>query len=244
MMIRMLFRQITRRSLTCTLGTTLLAGCAGAHVSHDQASTSNDPDHSLQLLMDGNQRFVAGRPRPRDDSRRRQQLANSQKPIAVIVSCSDSRVPPELVLDQDLGDIFVVRTAGQVVGDLELGSIEYAVEHLGTPLIVVLGHERCGAVTAAVTGGNAEGHIPAVVKAIEPAVAESKGEPGDPVDNAVRANVRDMVRKLRASDPVLSHFVHDGKLKVVGGRYDLDTGRVEILPEAEQLGAHSTREET
>jgi carbonic anhydrase len=185
----------------------------------------------MQQLMDGNQRFVAGHTRPRgDESRRRQELATSQKPIAVVVSCSDSRVPPELVFDQDLGDVFVIRTAGQVVGDLELGSIEYAVEHLGTPLIVVLGHERCGAVTAAVKGGEAEGHIPAIVKAIEPAVAESKGEPGDAVDNAVRANVRDVVRKLRSTDPILSHFVHDGKVKIVGGRYDLDTGQVELLP--------------
>ena len=181
--------------------------------------------------MDGNQRFVAGHMRPRgDESRRRQELANSQKPIAVILSCSDSRVPPELVFDQDLGDIFVIRTAGQVVGDLELGSIEYAVEHLGTPLIVVLGHERCGAVTAAVKGGDAEGHISTIVKAIQPAVAESKGETGDPVDNAVRANVRDVVRQLRSTDPILSHFLHDGKLKVVGSRYDLDTGHVELLP--------------
>jgi carbonic anhydrase len=153
----------------------------------------------------------------------------TQKPIAVIVSCSDSRVPPELVFDQGLGDLFDVRTAGHVVGDMELGSIEYAAEHLGTPLIVVLGHERCGAVTAAVSGGEAPGHIPAVVKAIAPAVAETKSAGGDAVENAMRANVRDTVRALRSSDPVLSHLVHEGKLKVVGGRYDLDTGQVEIL---------------
>jgi carbonic anhydrase len=188
-------------------------------------------DQALARLIEGNERFKRGEARfPTVQKEVLADLAKGQQPYATILGCSDSRVPPELVFDQDLGDIFVIRTAGQVVGDLELGSIEYAVEHLGTPLIVVLGHERCGAVTAAVKGGDAEGHIPAIVKAIEPAVAESKAEPGDAVDNAVRANVRDVVRKLRATDPILSHFAHDGKLKVVGGRYDLDTGKVEMLP--------------
>ena len=179
--------------------------------------------------MAGNARFVAGKRVVPDEPKRRQELAQHQNPVAVVVSCSDSRVPPEIVFDQDLGEIFVVRTAGNVVGDLELGSIEYAVEHLGTPLIVVLGHQRCGAVTAAVKGGEPEGHVAAIVKAIAPAVTESKDQSGDAIDNAIRANVRDVVRQLRTSEPVLSHFTHDGKLKVVGGRYDLDTGNVELI---------------
>ena len=205
------------------------SGKADSPVAAPPAAAVADPDRAVQRLMGGNERFVAGKRMVPDEPKRRQELAQSQKPIAVVVSCSDSRVPPEIVFDQDLGDLFVVRTAGNVVGDLELGSIEYAVEHLGTPLIVVLGHQRCGAVTAAVKGGEAEGHIAAIVKAIAPAVAESKGQSGDAVDNAIRANVRDLVRQLRTSEPVLSHFAHDGKLKIVGGRYDLDTGKVELL---------------
>src|SRR3954471_10120329 len=136
--------------------TILLTGCAHAPPAHSSSAAPVDADQALHQLMAGNKRFVAGHLRTRDEPPRRVELANGQKPVAVIVSCSDSRVPPELVFDQDLGDIFVVRTAGQVVGDLELGSIEYAVEHLGTRLIVVLGHARCGAVMAAVNGGEAE----------------------------------------------------------------------------------------
>jgi carbonic anhydrase len=206
---------------------------SGDHAS--RASDSVDADRALKLLMEGNERFVAGHRLSRDEPGRRAELARSQHPIAVIVSCSDSRVPPEIVFDQTLGDLFDVRTAGHVVGDLELGSIEYAAEHLHTPLIVVLGHQRCGAVTAAVSAaghdpGDAEGHIAAIVKAIGPAVDHSKSLAGDAVENAMRANVRETVRQLRTSDPILSHLVHDGKLKVVGGRYDLDSGKVEILP--------------
>jgi carbonic anhydrase len=224
----------------CIRGTAIIAALSASLlcISADAPSAPHEPgaavavdaDAALQQLLDGNRRFMEGHLRTRDELPRRHELVKGQKPIAVIVSCSDSRVPPELVFDQDLGDIFVIRTAGEVVGDLELGSIEYAVEHLGTPLIVVLGHQACGAVTAAVKGGHAEGHIDAIVKAIEPAVKESKDEPGDAIDNAVRANVRDVARALRASDPILSHFVHDGKVKVVGGRYDLDSGKLEILP--------------
>ena len=220
-------------AILATLSASLLSISADAPSAppHPGAAAVVDANAMLQLLVDGNRRFVEGHLRARDELPRRRELVNGQKPIAVIVSCSDSRVPPELVFDQDLGDVFVIRTAGEVVGDLELGSIEYAVEHLGTPLIIVLGHQGCGAVTAAVKGGHAEGHIAAIVKAIEPAVKESKDEPGDAIDNAVRANVRDVARTLRASDPILSHFVHDGKVKVVGGRYDLDSGKVELLPD-------------
>jgi carbonic anhydrase len=162
--------------------------------------------------------------------RRRAELATTQHPYAIIVSCSDSRVGPEIVFDQGIGDIFVVRTAGHVLDDPGLGSIEYAVEHLGTHLIVVLGHERCGAVTAAASGGEAPGHIASIVRKIQPAVAEVKGQPGDLVENAMRANVRHVVHELKESHPILSEFVHEGKLKVVGARFDLDTGAVELVP--------------
>jgi carbonic anhydrase len=191
-------------------------------------------DEALKRLMDGNQRFVTGHRIPRgDDASRRAELANTQKPFTIVVCCSDSRVGPEVVFDQDLGDIFVIRTAGEVTDDAALGSIEYGVEHLGSRLILVLGHERCGAVTAAVADGEAPpGHIAALVKAIRPAVDETRGQPGDPVDNAVRANVRDIVGHLRSTEPILAEFVHAGKVTIVGARYDLDTGRVEVLPDA------------
>jgi carbonic anhydrase len=237
-------KSFTRGVLVSVLAVAMLSLFAAPLISDDRQSATEaiDADRALQLLVEGNQRFVEGHRRSRDEPQRRAQLAQTQKPIAVIVSCSDSRVPPEIVFDQTLGDLFDVRTAGHVIGDLELGSIEYAAEHLGTPLILVLGHKRCGAVTAAVSaagnpknGGDdaAEGHITAVVKAIEPAVIEVKSRPGDLVDNAIYANVRDTVRRLRSTDPILSHLVHEGKLKVVGGRYDLDSGQVEILPLAD-----------
>jgi carbonic anhydrase len=192
------------------------------------------PDEALKRLMDGNQRFVSGHRLPRgDDAGRRAELATTQKPFAIVVSCSDSRVGPEVVFDQDLGDIFVIRTAGEVTDDAALGSIEYGVEHLGSRLILVLGHERCGAVTAALAAGEPpRGHIAALVQAIHPAVEETRGQPGDPLDNAVRANVRDVVRHLRSTEPILTKFVREGHLTIVGARYDLDTGRVEIMPDA------------
>jgi carbonic anhydrase len=238
---------VTRAVVFAALALAILSSsCTAPVVSGNnvpKASDSVDADRALKLLMEGNERFVAGHRLSRDEPGRRAELAKSQHPIAVIVSCSDSRVPPEIVFDQTLGDLFDVRTAGQVVGDLELGSIEYAAEHLHTPLIVVLGHQRCGAVTAAVSAaaspdpGDGEGHIAAIVKAISPAVAHSRSLPGDAVENAMRANVRETVRHLRSSDPILSHLVHDGKLKIVGGRYDLDSGKVEILPVAADVAA-------
>ena len=155
--------------------------------------------------------------------------AKGQNPFAVIVGCSDSRVGPEMVFDQGLGDLFVVRTAGEVVDSAALGSIEYAVEHLGSSLIVVLGHERCGAVSAAVAGAKEPGHIAAVLKAIEPAVKQTKGNPGDPVENAVRAQALDVAKQLQEAEPILAERVQSGKLKIVAARYDLDTGKIDLL---------------
>ena len=189
-------------------------------------------DDALRRLLSGDGRFVAGKSNEPTGSallERRQALAKEQKPFAVIVGCSDSRVPPELVFDVSLGDIFVVRTAGEVVDAVALGSIEYAVEHLGTHLIVVLGHQRCGAVTAAVSGAKDTGDIPDVLKAILPAVAETKGQSGDPIDNAVRANARDIATRLQSTGPIIAPGVQSGEVKVVAAYYSLDTGQVELL---------------
>ena len=187
-------------------------------------------DQALQKLVAGNKRYVRiAFLHPDQTRKRRTQVATGQAPFAIVLSCSDSRVPPELVFDQGLGDLFIIRVAGNVVSNEVLGSIEYAAEHFGSPLVMVLGHERCGAVDATVQGGEAPGHIGSLVDAIKPAVEKVKGKPGDLLDNAVRANIELVADQLANSKPILSEFVHNGKLKVVGARYDLDTGVVEII---------------
>jgi carbonic anhydrase len=187
-------------------------------------------DEALARLKAGNERFIAGQViHPNAGADRRTEVAKGQKPYAIVVGCSDSRVGPEVVFDQGLGDLFVVRTAGNVVDDVALGSIEYAAEHCGVPVIFVLGHTRCGAVAAAVAGGEAPGHVGSIVEKIKPAVEETKGKEGDAVDNAVRANVRNVVSQLRGAGPILSGLVKAGKLRVVGGCYDLDTGKVGMV---------------
>jgi carbonic anhydrase len=191
-------------------------------------------DGALQLLMEGNQRWVATQmQRPNQSAERRTAVAGDQQPFAIVFSCIDSRVPPELVFDQGLGDIFVVRTAGHVIDDAALGSIEYGVEELHVPLLVVLGHESCGAVVASIEtieqGGTAPGHINALVEGIRPAVDRVHGMAGDTTDNAVRAHTELVVASLRGSEPILAHAVQDGALKIVGGRYDLASGRVDLI---------------
>jgi carbonic anhydrase len=188
-----------------------------------------DPDAALQRLMDGNQRFVRQRPRHPDQSPARlQEVAQAQHPFATILSCADSRVPAEIIFDQGIGDIFDVRIAGNISTPEALGSIEYAVALLGTPVLMVLGHERCGAVTAAVKNEALPGEIGSFVKAILPAVDRVKDQSGDAVDNAVLANVQYQMEQVMRS-PLLSERLEAGQLKIVGGRYDLDTGRVEII---------------
>ena len=187
-------------------------------------------DEALQKLLAGNQRYVTnGVLHPDQSPERRTELAKAQAPFAIILTCADSRVSPEIVFDQGLGDLFVLRNAGNVLDDHTIGSMEYAVEHLHTPLIVVMGHEKCGAVSAAVAGGEAPGHLQSVVDALEPAVEQTKGQAGDPVDNAVRANAQRMAGILTHVEPILSEAIKAGKLKVAAGRYDLDSGQVEIL---------------
>jgi carbonic anhydrase len=199
----------------------------------DAPSTVN-PEEALKLLLAGNQRFITGNLNSvsRDEiAQRRAELVQGQKPFAIVLCCSDSRVGPELVFDQELGNIFVVRTAGEVLDAAGIGSIEYAVAHLGSPLLLVLGHEHCGAVAAAVADAKEPGHIASIVKAIRPAVAKTKGQPGDPLQNAVRANVQDIAARLRDTGPVLSEKVKAGRLKVMGATFSLRTGKVELVPD-------------
>lgn len=193
------------------------------------ASLSLSPDTALQRLMEGNQRFVQHQPQYPDQSQARlQEVAQAQHPFATILSCADSRVPAEIIFDQGIGDIFDVRIAGNIATPEVIGSIEYAVALLNTPLLMVLGHERCGAVTAAVQNEPLPGDISTFVKAIKPVVAKVKYQPGNTVDNAVIANVHYQIQRLKRS-PLLSERLQSGKLKIVGGRYDLDTGSVSII---------------
>lgn len=191
-------------------------------------------DQALQALLEGHQRYLAEQQtHPRQTARRRGEIAQHQDPFAVILGCADSRVPPEIVFDQGLGDLFVIRLAGHVLNDAVLGSVEYAVEHLGVSLVLVLGHESCGAVTAAIKaveqGGSVTGHIGSLVDAIKPAVERAKTHAGDIIDNAVRANVTMVVEQLKASLPILAPQVQSGKLKIVGMRSDLDDGVMDTI---------------
>ncbi|BAY48926.1 carbonic anhydrase [Scytonema sp. HK-05] len=193
------------------------------------APQSLSPDAALQKLMEGNQRFAQHHPQYPDQSQARlQEVAQAQHPFVTILSCADSRVPAEIVFDQGIGDIFDVRIAGNIAIPEAIGSIEYAVVLLGTPVLMVLGHERCGAVTAAVQNEALLGDISSFVKAIKPAVEKVKGQSGDAVENAVVANVQYQIERLKRS-PLLTERLQSGKLKIVGGRYDLDTGSVTIV---------------
>lgn len=188
-------------------------------------------DESLNKLLDGNKRFVTGELSKKDLSEgRRQEIAKGQHPFASVLSCSDSRVPPEIVFDQGLGDIFIVRVAGNVVEKTTLGSIEYGVEHLHTPLLVILGHEQCGAVKAALESKEApEGNIGAILKKIMPAVNKAKKAGKDnALQAAVQENIKNTYRDVLKSK-IVSELVHEGKLKVVAAEYYLSTGKVEMI---------------
>ncbi len=188
----------------------------------------SSPDEARQLLIDGNERFTSGKPLSKDlsSTKREDLMRNGQHPFAVIVSCSDSRVPPELLFDQALGDLFVVRVAGNVVTPVELGSIEYAVEHLKTPLVVVLGHEECGAVTAAVQGGETHGSIGAIIEKIKPAVDQAKAmklSGQELIEMSTELNMQNALRDISKS-PIIKEGVEVNHVKMIGIKYDLDEG--------------------
>jgi carbonic anhydrase len=211
------------------LAVSILAGVALPAWGSEESGVS--AEQALARLMEGNARFTAGRMKHANQSAcRREVIATGQRPYAIILGCADSRVPPELVFDEGLGDLFVVRVAGNVADADGIGSIEYAVEHLGVKLVVVLGHERCGAVQAAVKGGEAPGHISMLVAALRPAVKAAGHLPGDAVHNTVQVNAMLTRDQLRNSPPILKELAESGKIKIVAARYSLDSGQVEILP--------------
>jgi carbonic anhydrase len=220
----------------------LAAGAAGLAVQSTgraavPQSADRSPDAVLARLVEGNKRFVNGEllhpgRRPEDFA----PLAEGQAPLAIVVGCADSRVSPELVFDQGVGDLFVVRVAGNIVtgaGPTMKGSIEFAVAELGARLILVLGHEKCGAVKAAVEHIDANDTLPGsirdLVELIRPAAAAARGKPGDKLENAIEANIRQSVERLKGLDPILSDFAKKGALKVAGAVYELRTGRVRVL---------------
>jgi len=214
---------ISKLTLFITASVFVFANISPA-TGHPEAS-SVAPDAALAKLTEGNKRFAdskvsTGKP----TAARRAETAQTQHPFAIIVGCADSRTSPEIVFDQNLGDLFVVRTAGNLVDDYALGTIEYGVEHLGARLVVVLGHQRCGAVKAALEGESAPGHINALVRDIQPAVKAVKNKQGDALANAAHENALAVAERIRKNVEVgeLS-----SQIRVVSGYYNLDTGKVE-----------------
>jgi carbonic anhydrase len=183
--------------------------------------------------MKGNHRYVQGTMRRHDFSTERAALAGGQNPFAGILSCADSRIGPEYAFDTGRGDIFVCRVAGNFANPDTIASFEYAVATFGTPLILVLGHQACGAVDSTIkqikNGASFPGHIPSLTDALTPAVQAVDSQPGDLLTNAIKENVVLTVQKLQTAQPVLSEAVSQGKLKIIGGVYDLHTGKVELV---------------
>jgi len=195
-------------------------------------------DESLKKLTEGNSRFVSGKIEAKDisDAKRKELLSKGQHPFVTIVSCSDSRVPLEILFDQGMGDIFVIRAAGNVVDDVGLGSVEYGVEHVGTPLLVILGHQDCGAVKATLAATEKPaGSIGAIVQKIKPAVDKAKASGKKTEDElmelATRLNLKNVYHSMLQRSTVIRERVHEKKLKIVLGEYYLDSGKVEFFEE-------------
>jgi carbonic anhydrase len=191
------------------------------------------PDAAFDRLMKGNGRYVSGVSKRHDFKHERDVLTTGQNPFAGILSCADSRIAPEYAFDTARGDLFVCRVAGNFLNDDSIASFEYGVQVLNTPLLVVLGHQDCGAMDAAIKSikdnTTLPGHLPSLVSAMKPAIDAAAGKPGNAFDNAIRQNVILNVEKMKTATPILSKFVNEKKIRVVGGIYHLDTGRVEIF---------------
>lgn len=209
----------------------LLKGDVAAEVG---ATPVSSPEQALQRLQEGNRRFTAGKSVHPDltPARLQETTVGGQHPFATILGCSDSRVPPEAIFDQGVGDLFVVRVAGNVADTDEIATAEYGCGHLGTPLLVVMGHTKCGAVTAVVKGEEVGGSLPRLVDNIIAPVKRAKAKKleGDAlIDAAIRENVRQSISDLQKRSKELSHLLHEGKLKVVGAIYHIDSGEVEWI---------------
>ena len=228
-----MIRKLLYLSIVLSFASSGLAQQAGAAPAQQSHAAASHPIPSADTvwsdLMAGNQRFVAGKPRSYDLVPLRRKLASGQSPNVIILSCSDSRVSPEVIFDQSLGDIFVVRTAGNIADPVALGSIEYAVDHIHSPLLVVLGHTKCGAVTAACSGDKMPSpNLDAIVSKIGPAVSQAKSyaKPDDLIEAAIKENVHQSAKDVQANSEIVRDAVKSGKLKVVEAEYQLDTGEV------------------
>src|SRR5215831_15383517 len=211
----------------------ILAGVTLCGVALAAQEKVPSADAVLSELNAGNGHHVAKQyQHPHQTATRQRELATGQHPHAIVLSCADSRVAPEIIFDQGLGDLFDVRVAGNVARDPEIASLEYATEHLHCPVIVVMGHQKCGAVSAAAEAGTPPGHLSSLVDAIKPAIDAAAKLPGDKIANAVRINVQNVVKQLREAKPILSEASEGGHLKIVGAVYSLDTGKVAWLPDA------------
>jgi carbonic anhydrase len=207
------------------------AGLGSKVVAGEKIAINEDitPDNALQQLLEGNQRFVTRkRTNPHQDIVRLTEVAQGQKPFAAILGCADSRVPAEIVFDQGLGDLFVCRVAGNVATPEEIGSLEFGSLVLGSKVIMVLGHKRCGAVDATIKGAQVPGQIASLLDAIKPAAERTKDRTGDRLEETCKVNIMMQAEKLKSS-PVISQLIKENKLKIVGGYYDLDTGKVTLV---------------
>lgn len=184
-----------------------------------------DAEEAMRRLAEGNKRYVEGKMKGYDLPARRNELLGGQHPFVTMIACSDSRVCPEYIFDANLGEIFLIETAGNVVDEIGLGSIEYGIDHLKTPLLVVLSHTKCGAVTATCQGGHAEGNLAKVVEKIKPAAEKA----GNEVDAAIDENARAVVQDILARSPVVKKAVDEGKTKIFVIKYHLETGEAKVM---------------
>lgn len=189
-----------------------------------------NPEQILSLLMDGNKRYMEGKLLDHDVKNRREKTLQGQAPMVTVVACSDSRVVPEFIFDTNLEDIFSIQTAGNIVDDITIGSIEYGVAHAKTPVLMIMGHEKCGAVTACV-GGHREGNITSIMKKIEPGIenVSREGDQNQVVTECAKANVKAVITELMEKSQTIREAVDNGTLKVVGAMYYLQDGRVDII---------------
>ena len=227
-------REILRLATIAVAGLAVAQHALAANVAGPpKAENVLSPDAALDRLLKGNARYVEGVSRRHDFKHEREALSKGQNPFAAVLSCADSRIAPEYCFDTARGDVFVCRVAGNFASDAIVASLEYTVQVLNTPLIMVLGHESCGAIDATIKsikdGTILPGHLPTLVTALAPAVHAVQGAPGEVLANAIRRNVTLNVEKLKTGSPILKSFVEGKKMQVVGGVYQLRSGRVELL---------------
>lgn len=229
---------LRRRLLTGSLAAVFAAhsGFVGAQTSTltTTAQALPDPDAAFARIMAGNARYASNQSRPRDHAFDRERRAQAQHPYASILGCSDSRVEPAHVFDEGQGDLFVIRVAGNIARADALASLEYGVSVLGTPLVMVLGHSRCGAVQAAIDSppgaANLPGHLPGLVAAIQPAVAQARAKtPDNLLDASIAANAQGVAQSLRTASPIIDERVRAGKVRIVAAVYNIGTGRVTVV---------------